>query len=293
MNITKLLSRDAGRDSRATSHGRRERRRSPSRFRLTPVEVFEDRVLLSSVPALYSNATGELTDPAFKGLSLANNDGLTATVPTLVGDQIVLGFTNSGSYTIEIGVAVYKDPPGPPPIQLSNEVFQSVQYFTIAAGKSLTVKICDQCQVQVDSFIHKVDSTTESNVVKQFSPFDNSPHPSNAGPPVDAGYNTAGYQPTSASSTTPPGILGTLLSYTATTSCNCDCGDNDGGDDGDCGDRGDDDGGDCGDEDGGDCGGGSNNWGGNGWCGNDGGDNDGGGNCGGDNNWGGNCGGNW
>jgi hypothetical protein len=236
--------------------------------------VFEDRVLLSSVPALYSSATGELTDPAFNGKSYANTLGLTATVPTLSGNQIVFGFTNSGPHTITIGIATYNDPPGAPPLQLSSEVFQSVQYITIAPHSSKTVYVCDQCQVQMDAFINKVDCTTVSNVVHNFSPYNNNPT-SNAGPPVDAGYNynpntgAMNYQPTSSSSTPPNGILGTLLSFTVTTSCNCgcqggdnggDCGDDDGGDDdgGDCGDGGDDDGGDCGNNWGGNCGSGNN-----------------------------------
>ncbi len=211
----------AGRGLRRTS-------RTPSRqnrFRPELLEQFEARITPSIAPFnLISAGTGSLnnTDPNANyhdQNSLATKVGLLASTPTLdaSGNNIVLNFQNTGTSPVTVGVAVYQDQQGASPVNLSQEVLLGIQDYTIPAGQSLTVDVGNMCSIQIDTFISSATyqgSTLGSDVVTQFQPNDSLP--ANAQPPVDAGYNTQGIHG-NASGTYPPGLLGTLVSYTQTT----------------------------------------------------------------------------
>jgi hypothetical protein len=162
--------------------------------------------------ALIPAGTGELTDniPYFNANQLSNQVGLTASVPVINGSNIEFDFTNTGTLPIKVGVAAYLDQQSMAPVTLSQEIYQGTVYVTVAPnGGTGQVLIPVHCCMQVDAFINMVGTTTVSNFVATFTPDDQF----FAGPPTDAGYNTAGAH----GSTLPPGALGTLVSYAQTT----------------------------------------------------------------------------
>ncbi len=227
MSITKRFSQGAWGVARPDSPGRRERRRSPQRFRPAPPERFEERALLSITlyPSGPGGATGSIPDAAHYDSSLS------ASPPVLDGSNVDFTFMNNGSSSVTVGVATYSYHQtlvnnGTVGAVLDQEVFQSVTYQLIAAHASATIQVPLQCTVQYDAFVSQVNGTNTtngtpvSNVVTYFTPQDTMPT-SNAGPPVDAGYNTytggMNFQPSVFNTTQPGGLTGTLLSYALTT----------------------------------------------------------------------------
>jgi hypothetical protein len=258
MSVKTLLTRGARWALFADSSSRRERRKRQSKFRSHVMEQLEDRLVLTpppvitppSIPAvLFNNKAASST--------LAGALGFSASPPTIDSTgNIKLVFSNGGVSDVKVGVAVYSDQVGTAgastnpatagwSVDLSSEVLVGVQYYTVPENTTVTVYVSDIDCAQIDAFINMVGTNTVSNVVQQFTVGDATPAGASLQP--DAGYNYtpvsqdktspnylvpatnpvtmtpiinshSGYNPVTMMPILPPNVVGTLVSFTNTSS---------------------------------------------------------------------------
>jgi hypothetical protein len=216
MRLSKSLGDGAWRKIRRSFLSRRDRRGSDRRFRLGPLERFEERVNPSPMPPYIFTNIG----PQLDGHSLTSSTGIQGVATGL--DQLewhqtgpltfTASFVNNTGKSATLDVGVYKTQGTMQPVDLTSEVLVGFEEFTLTNSSSPQQIILDLTKLQDFSgnpvslsssdclqfdaiiksatiFVNGVTETISGKLASYNTPGDNL----QPGPEYDAGDNVYGF----------------------------------------------------------------------------------------------------